>query len=37
VLTGKDASPVYDSLQPAERKVLLQIVRDTKSNLPADW
>jgi hypothetical protein len=37
VLTGKDASPVYGSLQPAERKVLLQIVRDTKSNLPADW
>jgi hypothetical protein len=37
VLTGKDASPVYGSLQPAERKVLLQIVRDTKSNLPAEW
>jgi len=37
VLTGKEAGPVYDSLQPAERKVLLQIVLDTKSNLPADW
>jgi hypothetical protein len=37
VLTGKDASQAYGSLQPAERKVLLQIVRDTKSNLPADW
>jgi hypothetical protein len=37
VLTGKDDSPAYDSLQPAEREVLLQIVRDTKSNLPAVW
>jgi len=37
VLTGKDASPMYDSLRPAEREALLQIVRDTKSNLPAGW
>jgi hypothetical protein len=37
VLTGKDASPVYDSIQPAEREILLQIVRDTKSHLPAGW
>jgi hypothetical protein len=37
VLTGEDASPKYAGRFAAEREALLQIVRDTKSNLPEDW
>jgi hypothetical protein len=37
VLTAKDGSPKYWRLSALDREPLLQIVRDTKSNLPDDW
>jgi hypothetical protein len=37
VLTGKDASPVFSRLSSEDRRAVLEIVRDTKTNLPAYW
>jgi hypothetical protein len=38
VLTGKDTDPKYAAWRStSESETLLQIVRETKSNLPADW
>jgi hypothetical protein len=37
VLTGKVTGPKSVSRSAVEREALLQIIRDTKSNLPEDW
>jgi hypothetical protein len=37
VLTGKEQSPVYVHLSPADRKAILEILCDTKLNLPDYW
>ncbi len=37
VLTGKDPSPRYASRSAADRDVLIEIVRSTKTNAPAYW
>jgi hypothetical protein len=37
VLTGRDAGEKYASLSLADRIAILEIVRDTKSNLPLYW
>jgi hypothetical protein len=37
VLNGKDQSEKYARLNPEDRKAILEIVRDTKPNLPAYW
>ena len=37
ILTGKDQSPTYARLSADDRKAILEIVKDTKPNLPASW
>jgi hypothetical protein len=37
VLTGKDRSPEYAHLSAADRRTILEILRDTKPNLPESW
>jgi hypothetical protein len=37
VLTGKDQSPQFARLSADDRKAILQIVRETKPNLPGYW
>jgi hypothetical protein len=37
ILTGKDQTPVYARLTTDDRRAILEIVRDTKSSLPAYW
>jgi hypothetical protein len=37
VLTGKDTSPRFARLSAEDRRNVLEIVRDTKPNLPAYW
>jgi len=37
VLSGKDESPKYASLSAADRQAVLEILRDTKPNLPDFW
>jgi hypothetical protein len=37
VLTGRDQSPKYAHLSAADRQAILEIVRGTKSDLPACW
>ena len=37
VLTGKDTNPVFARRSPADRKAILEILRDTKKDLPAYW
>ena len=37
VLSGKDQSKTFDRLSPEDRKAVLEIVRQTKPNLPAYW
>lgn len=37
VLTNKDTSPTYRHLSQADRQAILEILLDTKPNLPADW
>ncbi len=34
VLTGRDPSPKYRNLSPADRQAILEILRDTKNDLP---
>ena len=37
ILTGKDQSEAYARLSAADRRAILEIVRETKRGLPADW
>lgn len=37
VLTGKDQSPLYKHLSNDDRQAILEILRDTKTDLPAAW
>jgi hypothetical protein len=37
ILTGKDTSPEWRGLSPADRQAVLEILRETKPNLPAYW
>lgn len=37
ILTGKDTSKEYSHLTTADRKAVLEILRDTKPNLPEYW
>ncbi|HYR86579.1 MAG TPA: hypothetical protein VE422_21005 [Terriglobia bacterium] len=37
VLTGKDTSKKYSALSAVDRRAVLEILRDTKPNLPAYW
>lgn len=37
VLTGKDTNARFARLTPQDRQAILEIVRDTKPNLPAYW
>jgi hypothetical protein len=37
VLTNKDTSEVYKKISPADRQAVLEIVRETKPNLPDYW
>ena len=37
VLTGKDASPKFARLTAEDRRAVLEILRDTKPDLPAYW
>jgi hypothetical protein len=37
VLTGKDSSEAYDSLSTESRRAILEILAETKSDLPEDW
>ena len=37
ILTGKDQGPAYARLTSDDRRAILEIVRDTKPNLPAYW
>jgi hypothetical protein len=37
VLTGKDESPAYAHLTSDDRQAILEILRDTKPNLPEYW
>jgi hypothetical protein len=37
VLTGRDRRPAYTSLTAQDRRAVLEIVRETKSDLPAAW
>ena len=37
VLNGRDASPKYSKLSASDRRAVLEILRDTKPNLPAYW
>jgi hypothetical protein len=37
ILTGKDQSPAYARLTSDDRRAILEILRDTKPNLPAYW
>jgi len=37
VLNGKDNSPTFSCLPPEDRNAILQLLRNTKSSLPAYW
>jgi hypothetical protein len=37
VLSGADRNPEYARLTPGDRRAILEIVRDTKKDLPAVW
>jgi hypothetical protein len=37
ILTGKDQTPTYTRLTAEDRRAILEILRDTKPNLPAYW
>ena len=37
VLSGKDRSPKYAALSAADRRAVIEILRDTKPNLPDYW
>jgi hypothetical protein len=35
VLSGSDVSPKYRKLSPTDRRAIVEILRDTKSDLPS--
>ncbi|HWP85231.1 MAG TPA: hypothetical protein VNN17_08575, partial [Terriglobia bacterium] len=37
ILTGKDTDAKFASLSAADRRAVLEILRDTKPNLPPQW
>jgi len=37
ILTGKDAAPEYQGLPPQTKQAILEILADTKPDLPEDW
>ena len=37
ILNGKDANPDFAAIPEEDRKAILEILRDTKPNLPAYW
>jgi hypothetical protein len=37
ILSGKDQSEAYEKLSPETRRAILEILRDTKKDLPANW
>jgi hypothetical protein len=37
ILTGKDRDPQFARLIPADRQAILEILRETKTNLPDYW
>lgn len=37
VLTGQDTSPVFAAIPRNERRAILEILRDTKRDLPTEW
>ena len=37
VLAGKNLSKPFDRLSADDRRAILEILRDTKPNLPASW
>jgi len=37
VLSGKEQSEAYERLTPAMRRAILEILRDTKKDLPDNW
>ena len=37
ILTGKDTNEAYDSLSSEDRRAILEILAETKSDLPAAW
>jgi hypothetical protein len=37
VLTGKDKSDRYEALAPTTRQAILEIIRETKTDLPESW
>lgn len=37
ILSGQDDSPTFAHLTPADRQAILEILRDTHSDLPDDW
>ncbi len=37
ILTGEDRDPQFAKLEDEERQAILEILRDTKENLPASW
>jgi hypothetical protein len=37
VLNGGDKDPIYQKLSPADRQAILEILRDTKTDLPAQF
>ncbi len=37
ILTGKDQDPEFAKLAATDRQAILEILRETKPNLPAYW
>jgi hypothetical protein len=37
ILSGQERDPRYARLTPADRKAIVEILRDTKQDLPATW
>lgn len=37
ILTGKDTSPTFAHLSPADRRAILEILKATKPGVPASW
>jgi hypothetical protein len=37
ILTAKDPGPKFANLSASDRRAILEILRDTKANLPASW
>jgi hypothetical protein len=37
ILSGRDQTPPFQDFPAAERQAILEILRETKSNLPEEW